>query len=106
MAFELIWSEPAVADLDSILNQLARTKLESALETGEAITRTVEVLRSFPRIGPFYLKDPRRIIREIACGKYRIFYKVNDEEQRVEILTIWHSARQEPSPSRFMGGSN
>src|SRR5947209_8417659 len=106
MAFELIWSEPAVADLESIVGQLARSNPEFAQKTGESITNHVEILRSFPRIGPCYPRDPRRIIREIVCGKYRIFYRVDDERERVEILTVWHGARQEPTLSRILGMPN
>jgi plasmid stabilization system protein ParE len=106
MAYEIIWSESATADLESIVNQLARSSQESALKTGEAIINHVEVLRSFPRIGPCYPRDPRRIIREIVSGKYRVFYRVDDPNERVEILTVWHGARREPSLARIAGGLN
>ena len=31
-----------------------------------------------------------------APGKHRIFYRVMAESKRVEILSVWHSARREP----------
>jgi plasmid stabilization system protein ParE len=32
-----------------------------------------------------------------VCGIYRIFYRVNEGEKKVEILTVWHGSRAEPT---------
>ncbi|MEO6811400.1 MAG: type II toxin-antitoxin system RelE/ParE family toxin [Isosphaeraceae bacterium] len=101
MAFKIVWAEPAIADLEAIVGQLARSSPEAARTTGEAITSHVEVLRSFPRIGPCYPRDPKRLIRELVCGVYRIFYTVDEEQVRVQVLTIWHGSRQEPNLTRM-----
>ena len=34
--------------------------------------------------------------REILCHRYRIFYRVQEANRRVEILTVWHGSRKEP----------
>jgi len=57
---------------------------------------SVEVLARFPLIGPAYERDRTGRTREILCRQYRIFYRVIEEKRRVEILTVWHSARREP----------
>jgi len=94
--YQVIWTESASDDLESIVTQLAQVNPAAAERIGNAILKHVEVLRAFPRIGPRYAKDPHRGIREILCGKYRIFYRVIEKSQSVEILTVWHGAREEP----------
>jgi toxin ParE1/3/4 len=96
VAFEIIWTETASADLESIVAHLAEKSPDAAEKTANSIVNHVEVLRTFPQIGPRYAKDPRRRVREVLCGKYRIFYRLNEQLNAVEILTVWHGARQEP----------
>jgi hypothetical protein len=36
-------------------------------------------------------------LREIVFRPYRIFYDVSDKLQQVQILHVWHGARQEPA---------
>jgi toxin ParE1/3/4 len=94
--FEITWTETASDDLEAIVTYLAQTSPDAAEKTANAILEHVEVLRTFPRIGPRYAKDPRRQVREVLCGRYRIFYRLNEQLKLVEILTVWHGARQEP----------
>jgi len=56
----------------------------------------VELLARLPFIGPSYERDQTGRAREIVCGVYRIFYRVNAAEKIVEILTVWHGSRAEP----------
>jgi toxin ParE1/3/4 len=96
MALEIVWTEPALAALEAIIEYLAEKNPAAAERVGDSIVNHVEVLRTFPRIGPRYPKDPRGVIREVMCGRYRIFYRIDDGLARVEILTVWHGSRQEP----------
>jgi plasmid stabilization system protein ParE len=97
--FEITWTESASADLESIVNYLARISPDVAEKTANAVLNHIEVLRTFPRIGPRYAKDPHRQVREVLCGKYRIFYRLDEPRKLVEILTVWHGAREEPQLS-------
>ena len=36
------------------------------------------------------------LLREIVFRSYRIFYDVSEESRRVDILHVWHGAREEP----------
>ena len=60
------------------------------------ILEHVELLSRLPLIGPIYERDRSRRTREILCRNYRIFYRVDDAQRRVEILSVWHGARREP----------
>jgi len=35
-------------------------------------------------------------VRQTTYGKYRIFYRLRTRLKRLEILALWHCARQEP----------
>ncbi|MGP0065516.1 MAG: type II toxin-antitoxin system RelE/ParE family toxin [Isosphaeraceae bacterium] len=85
-----------MTDLETIVTHIAQTDLRAAEKLGNAILDHIEVLRTFPRIGPRYAKARRGQIRQILSGKYRIMYRVDEQLKSVEILTILHGAREEP----------
>jgi plasmid stabilization system protein ParE len=64
---------------------------------GEGIHSHVQILASFPFIGPAYPRGASGPLREIVFRPYRIFYDVNERQRTVEILHVWHGARDEPS---------
>jgi len=85
MDFKIIWTDLAVIDLQSVVEFVAADNPEAARTLGEDI------------IGPVYPKRSGSKIHEIICRKrYRIFYRVVEDANRVEILRIWHAARDEP----------
>lgn len=97
MDFQIAWTELAIADLRSVVEYVSTDNPEAAGILGEDVIAAVEVLRSFPFIGPSYPRSSPGDVREILCRKwYRIFYRVIEDQSRVEILRIWHGARDEP----------
>jgi len=72
---EIIWTEPALADLDAIADYIALDDPEAAKELVRRVFRHVEQLTSHPQSGP---KPPElrgwryRQIIEAPC---RIFYR-------------------------------
>jgi plasmid stabilization system protein ParE len=96
MDFNIVWTEPAIADLDAILAYVAQQRPSSVEKVRDMIFAHVEILGTFPFIGPRYERDRRGRTREIVCQPYRILYRVIEDSSRVEILTIRHGARSEP----------
>lgn len=96
MEFKIIWTEPALADLEAIRDYIAQVNVEAAERIGWDIIRHVEILATFPLIGPTYPRGSKGTTREIISGNYRIFYRVIEANKVVQILTIWHGAREEP----------
>ena len=97
MEFEVIWSEPAFAEFEAIIDHIAEQNPVSAEKMRIEILDHVNVLSRFPWIGPEFRPDATSRCREILCGRYRIFYRVAETAGRVEILTLWHGFRDEPS---------
>jgi toxin ParE1/3/4 len=97
MEFKIIWSDEAIEDLRVICTYIARDDPEAAERIGNGILDHVLILASFPFIGPPYPRGSEGPLREIVFRSYRIFYDVAEAERRVEILHVWHGARDEPN---------
>ena len=93
MAFRVVWSETALADLRDLVRYIARDDRQVAKRFGDLIVTKVQSLQTFPRIGrivPEY-RDDR--LRELIMAPYRIVYEIDDEIMTLAILRIWHGAR-------------
>ena len=97
MDFKIVWSDAAIADLQDIWTYIARHDLEAASRIGRGIIAHVRILAAFPFIGPTYPHGARGTLREIVYRSYRIFYDVSEQSLCVEILHVWHGARDEPT---------
>lgn len=96
MDYDIIWSTRARAELKAIHDHIAEDNPKAAKRVCDAIYKRVEVLRGAPRLAQVYDCDSHGEIRHTVSGKYRIFFSVDDTECRVEVLCVWHGARQEP----------
>jgi len=97
MEYELIWADPATAQLEEIHDYIANDNPRAADRVVAKIMARIEQLRWTPRLGAVYRETGKYAIRKIVSGKYRIFYRIIEVGQRVEILLIWHSARRDPN---------
>lgn len=92
---KIIWTEPAVADLQGIRDYIARDSEFYALQFTGRIIAAVETLESFPERGrkvPESLRaDDAGGIRELLFQSYRIVYRLKGEG--VQILAILHGSR-------------
>jgi toxin ParE1/3/4 len=97
MDFKVIWSDAAITDLQDICSYIAPHDSQAAQRMGRGILDHVRILASFPFIGPTYPRGSRSSLREIVFRSYRIFYDVSESPRSVEILHVWHGAREEPA---------
>ena len=96
MAFQIIWSEQARDDLQSIVLFIAQDNPTVAETFGYLLMSKVDVLAQFPQLGRVVPEENNETIRELIFRPYRIIYKVLAEQQIVAIARIWHGARGEP----------
>jgi plasmid stabilization system protein ParE len=94
--FHIVWTETALADLEAIVRHVAEADSAAAERLRLELLGSVEILGRFPFIGPAYERDRTGRAQDILCRRYRFFYRVQEADSRVEILTVWHSSRQEP----------
>ena len=100
---KIVWTEPAVADLEATRDFIARDSEHYAAQFIGRIIAAVEPLESLPRMGrrvPEAVADPEQEIREVLFQAYRIIYRLAHE--RVEILAVVQGSRdlalQSPKP--------
>lgn len=96
MEFKIVWTDRALDELRGVCSYISNDNPAAAERVGDDILRHVEILRDFPLIGPPFPRGGSGRVREILCKGYRIFYRVSEGQRRVEVLTIWHSAREAP----------
>ena len=97
MDFKVVWSAAAIADLREICDYVAHDDSQAAGRMGRGILNHVRILATFPFIGPAYPRGAHGPLREIVFRNDRIFYDVSEAKKSVEILHVWHGARDEPA---------
>ena len=88
---QLIWTEPALLDLDEIAEYIALDDFRAAQRLVEKIFKRAALLEQFPESGRRPPELKRTPYREIVVGPCRIFYRV--EGKRVYILYVMRAER-------------
>jgi toxin ParE1/3/4 len=94
MDFRVEVKETAIADLAEIVSYVAEDNPVAAGRFGDAPLDEALSLSQTPFKGSRYVKLAG--IRKLTLAPYKIFYRVNEANGRVEVLRFWHSARNEP----------
>ena len=100
MGWKVIIAPSARADLESIVRFIARQNSDAAARVGYELIVRAESLAEFPMMGRVVPEFHRAELRELVCRSYRIIYRVQEEEHRVEIVRFWHGARGFPQIPR------
>ena len=96
MDYKIIFSQPAIEDLESIVRFIANDNQQAAGHFGKQLIESVRPLAQFPRMGRVVPEQNDEDIREIIFKPYRVFYRVKDEMGAIEIIRSWHAARGNP----------
>src|SRR5689334_16338848 len=96
MAYKLIWSPVARDDLYALVRFIARDNRDRAASFGLELIQRVEALQNLPEMGRVLPERRDALLREIVIRPYRIIYRLNHEQQAIQIIRIWHAARGEP----------
>ena len=96
MDYKLDWSVRARADLREIVSAIAADRPSTVAPWGEELFRHIEVLATFPLIGPVIPQVSLLPTRRIVFGDYLIFCRVRQDPNVVELVPIWHGARGLP----------
>lgn len=90
---QIIWTEPAISDLDEIAEYIALDKLDAASNLVKRVFDSVERLKQFPESGKKPSELPRKSrYREIIVGPCRVFYR--SEKSKVFILYVMRSEQE------------
>ena len=95
MAYKILFTEDALADLEVILDYVRADNPSAAERFGASLLNYVELLESFPRMGIPVLRRPG--VRKILHSPVRIYYRLHEDRSLIEILHLWHGARKNPT---------
>ena len=87
----IIWAPRAFADLENLLDYIARSEPATARRFGQRVLDHIEKLSDFPDAGSFVPEDDTRTYREVFQGPYRIIFR--RDESHIVIVAIHHGAR-------------
>ena len=96
MGFQIVWSRAALSELKAIRDYIAADNSQAADGVVMRIHERIDKLAIIPMDFPAYQPMKDEFVRHTVVGRYRIFYRVESEQNRVRILKVWHSSRQEP----------
>ncbi len=91
MARPVVWSDPAVDDLEAAVTFVAKDSEAYARSLAQLAVDAAESLEAYPNRG-HRLPDPRLSrFRELIIGSYRLIYLV--EKERVLVVAVLHGHR-------------
>jgi plasmid stabilization system protein ParE len=92
MAHKVIWSTPALNDVEGIAAFIARDSERYAASVVQRIIEAVELAAEFPTMGRRVPELRNDAIREVLVHSYRILYHVHTED--IKLLAVIHGARR------------
>ena len=91
---QVIWIEPALSNLNEIADYIALDKFSAAQRLIQQIFSSVERLEQFQESGRIPPELEHSRYREIIVGPCRIFYRSDNEQNKVYILYVMRGERQ------------
>jgi plasmid stabilization system protein ParE len=95
---KVFWTESALAQLQAIRDYLAQTSPKYALRIVDRLTSRSIQIATFPFSGRMVPEFELNEVREVIEGSYRIIYLIDAERQKVDVLAVIHSAREQLRP--------
>ncbi|RJG36332.1 type II toxin-antitoxin system RelE/ParE family toxin [Motilimonas pumila] len=88
---EIVWTEPALSDLNDIAEYIALENLLAAKQLVQMVFSKVERLEDFPESGRIPPELAHLSYREVVVSPCRIFYKYDGDS--VHILFVMRTER-------------
>lgn len=89
---EVIWTEPALQELDAIAEYIALDNPVAASHLVQEVFDKIERLEDFPQSGRIPPELPNSVYREVVVPPCRIFYR--EDKKRVLVLYVMREERQ------------
>ncbi len=86
---EIVWTEPALNDLDALADYIALDKPEAAARLVRRVFERVEMLADHPELGPRIPELARgSAYRQLVESPCRIFYRYERRTQHIYLLGV------------------
>jgi plasmid stabilization system protein ParE len=91
---EIVWTEPALTDLDAIADYIALDKPDAAARLVQRVFSHVELLETQPELGPRIRELPKNTrYRHLVEGPCRVFYRFDKVTAKIFILGVMRTER-------------
>ena len=97
MDYQVALSPSAHRDLRDIVRYISIDSHERALDFGRFLISNTRRLGLFPDWGRAVPEFANPDIREIVVRTYRVIYRVDRLNRRVDVIRFWHGARGFPA---------
>jgi toxin ParE1/3/4 len=96
MGYQVTLSPSARRDLRDIVRYISFDSPDRAIAFGQFLVSNTKRLADFPQLGRVVPEFENSLIREIVVRSYRVVYRINEENQRIDVVRFWHAARGNP----------
>ncbi|HEV7867675.1 MAG TPA: type II toxin-antitoxin system RelE/ParE family toxin [Chthoniobacteraceae bacterium] len=96
MGYQVALSPSAQRDLRSIVRYISVDSPDRAVRFGQFLVSSIKRLAELPEMGRVVREFENPSIREIVVRSYRVIYRVDHGDCRVDVLRFWHGARGIP----------
>jgi toxin ParE1/3/4 len=76
---QVIWTEPALSDLDTIADTIALDKPDAAIRFVQKVFNKTDRLAQYPKSGSIPPEIPHLPYRQIIVPPCRVFYRIDKE---------------------------
>ncbi len=94
---KIIWTAPALSDLNQIVEYIALSNLPAAKKLAQKVFDKITRLESHPESGKIPLELKSLNYKEVNINPCRIFYKIENDQ-----VYILHVMRQERDLRKFI----
>lgn len=91
---EVIWTPQAQRDVEAIVAYYLDVAPSYADVVEAGLLASTRRLEMFPRSGRMVPEIGDEAIREVVWREYRVIHFVDEDAQRVEVLSVLHSSQQ------------
>ena len=96
MGYQVALSPTARRDLRDIVRYISLDSPERAVTFGQFLVSSTKRLADFPEMGRVVPEFDNPSIREIIVRSYRVIYRLDHDDCRVDVARLWHGARGNP----------
>ena len=96
MGYQVALSPSARRDLRDIVRYISLDSPDRAIAFGQFLVSNTKRLADFPELGRIVPEFENSLIREIVVRSYRVVYRLDYVNQRIEVVRFWHAARGNP----------
>ena len=96
MGYQVALSPSARRDLRDIVRYISLDSPERAVILGQFLVSNTKRLADFPEMGRVVPEFSDPFLREIVVRSYRVIYRVDHGDCRVDVARFWHGARGTP----------